>query len=254
MTRWSLVEVDVLHLKLRLQAGAKDQRFAAIAAEGNVIAVMQFGGFDADAIDEGSVGGLVGQLDPVLFDRKLRVHGGHGGVFHHHLAARRIAADHQALVRYVLALYRELVNDQVNVGAGHEIGELDGHGAARGAIRLLRGGNIRLADHGGVRRGHPPHRCPTFRAAAAAGAGTNDSRRNRCLPPAPKETSSLGFRTASLNPHFVDERSVGGIAVAKHHLAGFVQAHPGMLAGDLVIRQDDLAFGLVAADDKTLWR
>jgi hypothetical protein len=33
-------------------------------------------------------------------------------------------------------------------------------------------------------------------------------------------------------------------------LAGFVQAHPGVLVGDLVIREDDLAFGLVAPDDK----
>jgi hypothetical protein len=31
-------------------------------------------------------------------------------------------------------------------------------------------------------------------------------------------------------------------------LTGFVQTHPSVLAGDLIIRKDDLAFGLVPAD------
>src|SRR5208283_2833083 len=119
------IQVDVLHLQHRLEAGAKDQRFAAVAAERDVIAVVQRGGFDADSVDESPIGGLVGQLDRALLDGKLRVYGGDGGVFHHHLAAHRIAAHHQSLVRYVLAFDRELVNDQVNVGAGHDVRNLD---------------------------------------------------------------------------------------------------------------------------------
>jgi hypothetical protein len=35
-------------------------------------------------------------------------------------------------------------------------------------------------------------------------------------------------------------------------LTGFVQAHPSVLAGDLVVRKDDLTFRLIAADDETL--
>jgi hypothetical protein len=54
--------------KLRLQAGAKDQRFSGIPAESNVITVVQFGGFDADSVDESAVGGQVDQLDPTTFE------------------------------------------------------------------------------------------------------------------------------------------------------------------------------------------
>ena len=143
-------EVDVLHLELGLKAGAKDQGLPTVAPEGDVVTVVQFAGFDdADAVDESAVGGLIGEFDAVSLDRKLRMHGRYGGMLHDHLAARRIAAHHQACVRNVFALDRELVDNQFEVRPGHDVSELDGHGAARGRIRLLRGGNIRLADNGG---------------------------------------------------------------------------------------------------------
>src|SRR5208282_5132383 len=244
-------QVDVLHLKFRLQAGAKDQRFAAITAEGYVITVVQFGSFYADSVDKRAVGGFVGQLDIAVFERKLRVHGGNGGVFHHHLAARRVAAHHQALVRYVLAFYCEFVNDQLNVGAGHDIRELDGHSAARGSIRLLRGGNIRLADEGGTDLAIPQIGCRLSWRHRHRGL---DKRFHPKLMLAARTERNfiVGLENRFLNPHLVNVRSVGGIAVAKHYLTGFVQAHPGVLTGDLVIRKDDLAFRLIAAHDETL--
>jgi hypothetical protein len=39
--------------------------------------------------------------------------------------------------------------------------------------------------------------------------------------------------------------------VAKHHLARFVQTHPGMLTGNLVIHENDLALALVAANNQS---
>jgi hypothetical protein len=56
----------------------------------------------------------------------------------------------------------------------------------------------------------------------------------------------ISFENPFLHPHLVNIRTVGGIVVAKQHLAGVVQAHPGMLTGDLVVRQDDLASCLIA--------
>jgi hypothetical protein len=61
----------------------------------------------------------------------------------------------------------------------------------------------------------------------------------------------VGLKNCFLNPHLVYVRTVGGLAVAKHDLSGFVQAQPSVLAGDLVIRKDNLAFVLIAADGKT---
>jgi hypothetical protein len=61
----------------------------------------------------------------------------------------------------------------------------------------------------------------------------------------------VGLEDGFLNAHLVYVRSIGRIPVAENDLAGIIQAHPGMLTGDLIIHQYNLALGLITADDKT---
>src|SRR5208337_3288393 len=68
------VQANLFNFQLRLKSRLEDQGFAGIAAEGDVISVMQFPAHNPQAIHERPVGGTVRQQHSLLFKRQLRVH------------------------------------------------------------------------------------------------------------------------------------------------------------------------------------
>ncbi len=176
-------------------------------------------------------------------------------MLHDHLAAGGITAHHQTRIRDVLTLHRVLVHDQLEVRAGHQIREFDGHGPALGFFLFAGGGDVRLAyQRGGdmtiflSRRRLSPHR----RHGRAGRRRDEQLGAEEMLAALADGNLVRRFQDYFLDALLVNIGSIGGVLVTDHDLPGLIQSYPGMLARDLVIGQYHLTIVWVAADDEPL--